>query len=100
MPPSSSTIVPSISARVSINSTRMPRCVAICRNTMNAPMGATSSTSAATPAGKRMKIVTTAAIAVAAAGAKSMNISLMSFTVPSRLRFNRPWMLPVMWPRK
>ena len=30
------------------------------------------------------------------AGARSINRSFSSFTVPSRQRFNRPWMFPVM----
>ena len=89
-----------MSALVSISSTRMPFCVPICLSTMKVPTGITSTTRHATETGGCVKIVTTAARPVVTAGAKSMNISLISFTVPSRLRLRRPWMLPVMWARK
>ena len=100
LPPSSSTMAPSMSALVSISSTRMPFCVPIWRKTMNVPTGMTRITRQATETGSWVKMVTTAARPVKTAGAKSMNISLMSLTVPSRLRLRRPWMLPVMWLRK
>ena len=100
MPPSSSTMVPSMSALVSMRATRMPFWVLIWRSTMAVPTGTTSTTAQATGTGSCQKIVTTAARPVVTVGAKSMNSSLMSLTVPSRPRFSRPWMLPVIWPRK
>ena len=79
----------------SISSTRIPFWVLICRNTMPVPTGITRITRQATKGGNWVKMVTMAAKPVVTAGAKSMNINLISFTVPSRLRFSRPWMFPV-----
>lgn len=78
----------------------MPFCVLIWRRTINVPIGMTNITLQATPNGKETKIVTIAAIEVAMAGAKSIKSSFRSFTVPSRLRLSRPWILPVIWLRK
>lgn len=71
MPPGSSTMAPSMSALVSISSTRMPFCVPICLSTMKVPTGITSTARHATETGGCVKIVTTAARPVVTAGAKS-----------------------------
>ena len=100
IPFNNSTIAPSIADFVSNNSTRIPFCVFICLKTIAVPIGITRSIGNAKITGRVVNITTIAAMLLKMAGAKSINNSFSSLTVPSRHRFNLPWMFPVIFSLK
>ena len=67
---------------------------------MAIPIGITKSIGKARIIGKVVKITTIAAILLKIAGAKSINKSFSNLIVPSRQRFKRPCIFPVIFSLK